>query len=248
MTVLLFFLVQGYAKLVSRYERTRLITRRHLDLYRLPRRVLGPEPARCPLPRLCLLRVGRHLQRHGGHAVLVVRQRRLLATRPVSVSSPWSASAAPSGAFVGSDIADRLLRFVDVYELLLLAAGLLVICIVITNLISLKVWGRQQIRSARPSLTDWLSERKAQKEREKLALGLLREHKYLWYIALLVLTLNLVNTNGEFILGRLVENYAQIKPRSRSPRRQRPGPLSESATLISATRAQKSLAPVTSSR
>ncbi|MEJ2086164.1 MAG: Npt1/Npt2 family nucleotide transporter, partial [Acidobacteriota bacterium] len=115
------------------------------------------------------------------------------------------------GAFVGSDIANRLMRLVSVYELLLLAAAILVICIVLTNLISLKVWGRQQIRVSQSNLQDWLKERKAQKDREKLALGLLKEHKYLWFIALLVLVLNLVNTNGEFILGRLVEKYAKAR-------------------------------------
>jgi AAA family ATP:ADP antiporter len=110
------------------------------------------------------------------------------------------------GAFVGADVSDRLMEFINVYEMLLVAAALLGGCIIITNLISLKVWGRQQIRVGQQSLESWLGERKARKEREKLAFGVLREHKYLWYIALLVLVLNLVNTTGEYILGQLVQD------------------------------------------
>ncbi len=91
--------------------------------------------------------------------------------------------------------------------MLLPAAALLGVCIVITNLISLKVWGRRQIRVSQSSLEDWLKERKARKEREKLALGLLKDHKYLGYIALMIATLNLVNTTGEYIMGSLVEDY-----------------------------------------
>jgi AAA family ATP:ADP antiporter len=109
------------------------------------------------------------------------------------------------GSFVGALLADWLLEKVNVYEMLLIAAALLGVYIVITNLISLKVWGRQQIRVGQQSLESWLGERKARKEREKLAFGVLKEHKYLWYIAMLVLMLNLVNTTGEYILGRLVE-------------------------------------------
>ncbi len=79
----------------------------------------------------------------------------------------------------------------------------------ITNLISLKVWGRQEIRVQQSGLENWLAERKERREREKLAFGVLKEHRYLWYIALVILTLNLVNTTGEYILGRLVEEHGE---------------------------------------
>ena len=206
MTVLLFFLVQGYSKLVSRYERTRLIT------------VVTSIFIACLVVFWALSRLGVPYLGYaffvfvGIFSVMVITQFWSYANDVYSNDAGKRLFALVGfggsiGAFVGSDIANRLMRLINVYELLLLAAGVLVICIVITNLISLKVWGRQQIRVSQSNLQDWLSDRKAQREREKLALGLLKEHKYLWYIALLVLVLNLVNTNGEFILGRLVEDF-----------------------------------------
>ncbi len=213
MTVLLFFLVQGYSKLVSRYERTRLIT------------VVTSIFIACLVVFWALSRLGVPYLGYaffvfvGIFSVMVITQFWSYANDVYSNEAGKRLFALVGfggsiGAFVGSDIANRLMRFVNVYEMLLLAAGILVVCIVITNLISLKVWGRQQIRVSQTNLQDWLSERKAQRDREKLALGLLKEHKYLWYIALLVLVLNLVNTNGEFILGRLVEDFGNSRVES----------------------------------
>ncbi len=210
MAVLLYPLVQGYAKLVSRYERTRLIT------------VVTSFFICCLVVFWALSRLGVPYLGYaffvwvGIFSVMVVTQFWSYANDVFSNEAGKRLFALVGfggsfGAFVGSDIANRLMRYVNVYELLLLAAGILVLCIIITNLISLKVWGRQQIRVSQSNLQDWLGERKAQKEREKLAFGLVKDHKYLWYIALLVLVLNLVNTNGEFILGRLVENFGQAQ-------------------------------------
>lgn len=206
MAFLLFFLVQGYAKLVSRYERTRLIS------------VVTSIFIACLIAFWILSRVGVPYLGYaffvwlGIFAVMVVAQFWSYANDVYSNEAgkrlfPIVGFGALFGALVGSDIADRLLQFIGVFEMLLPAAALLGACIVLTNLISLKVWGRRQIRVSQSSLEDWLQERKERKEREKLALGLLKEHRYLGYIALMVATLNLVNTTGEYIMGSLVEDY-----------------------------------------
>jgi AAA family ATP:ADP antiporter len=206
MAVLLYFVVQGYAKLVSRYERTRLIT------------VVTSIFIGCLVGFWVLSRLGVPYLGYaffvwvGIFSVMVVAQFWSYANDVYSNEAgkrlfPLVGFGGMVGAFAGADIADRLMEFFDVYEMLLLAAALLGACIVITNLISLRVWGRRQIRVSQSSLEEWLKERRARKERENLAFGLLREHKYLWYIALLVLVLNLVNTTGEYILGRLVEDF-----------------------------------------
>ncbi|MFQ5349652.1 MAG: Npt1/Npt2 family nucleotide transporter, partial [Thermoanaerobaculia bacterium] len=206
MAVLLFFLVQGYAKLVSRYERTRLIT------------VVTTIFIACLAVFWILSRLGVPYLGHaffvwvGIFSVMVVAQFWSYANDVYSNEAgkrlfPLVGFGGMLGAFVGSDVADRLLEHLGVYEMLLVSAALLAACIVITNLISLKVWGRRQIRISQSGLTEWLAERKTRREREKLAFGVLREHRYLWYIALVILTLNLVNTTGEYILGRLVEEY-----------------------------------------
>ncbi len=206
MAVLLYFLVQGYAKLVSRYERTRLIT------------IVTAIFIACLVGFWILSRLGVPYLGYaffvwvGIFSVVVVAQFWSYANDVYSNEAgkrlfPLVGFGGMLGAYVGSDIADRLLEYVGVFEMLLLAAVLLGACIVITNLISLAVWGRRQIQVSQSTLGEWLAERKAKKEREKLAFGLLREHRYLWYIALMILVLNLVNTTGEYILGRLVEDF-----------------------------------------
>ncbi len=208
MAVLLFFVVQGYAKLVSRYERTRLIT------------VVTTIFIAClagfwVLSRLAVPYLGyAFFVWVGIFSVMVVAQFWSYANDVYSNEAgkrlfPLVGFGGMLGAFVGADLADRLLDYIGVYEMLLLAAVLLGACIVITNMISLKVWGRRQIRVSQSGLEEWLKERKARKEREKLAFGVLKEHRYLWYIALIILTLNLVNTTGEYILGRLVEEHGE---------------------------------------
>ena len=208
MAVLLFFLVQGYAKLVSRYERTRLIS------------VVTTIFIACLVGFWVLSRIGVPYLGYaffvwvGIFSVMVVAQFWSYANDVYSNEAgkrlfPLVGFGGMFGAFVGADLANRLLEHIGVYEMLLLAAALLAACILITNLISLRVWGRRQIRVQQRGLEQWLAERRESQEREKLAFGVLREHRYLWYIALVILTLNLVNTNGEFILGRLVEQHGE---------------------------------------
>ena len=208
MAALLYFVVQGYAKLVSRYERTRLITL-----------VTGIFIA-CLAGFWVLSRLGVPYLSYaffvwiGMFNVMVVAQFWSYANDVYSNEAgkrlfPLVGFGVMAGAAAGADIANRLLQYFGVFELLMVTAMLLGITVFITNLISLRVWGRRQIRVSQSSLEEWLEQRKARKESEKLAFGLLREHKYLWYIALVVLTLNLVNTNGEYILGRLVEEHAE---------------------------------------
>jgi AAA family ATP:ADP antiporter len=208
MAVLLFFLVQGYAKLVSRYERTRLIT------------VVTTIFIACLAGFWVLGRLGVPYLSYaffvwiGMFSVMVVAQFWSYANDVYSNEAgkrlfPLVGFGVMTGAAAGADIADRLLQYVGVFELLLLTAALLGLTVVMTNLISLRVWGRRQIRVSQSGLEEWLAERKARKERERLAFGVLKEHRYLWYIALVVLTLNLVNTTGEYILGRLVEEHGE---------------------------------------
>ncbi len=210
MAVLLYFLVQGYAKLVSRYERTRLIT------------IVTSIFIVCLVGFWILGRVGvpylgmAFFVWVGIFNVMVVAQFWSYANDVYSNEAgkrlfPLVGFGGMLGAFFGSDLAERLLEFLGIFEMLLLAAALLGACIVITNLISLAVWGRRQIQVSQSSLAEWLAERKAKKEREKLAFGLLKEHRYLWYLALVILLLNLVNTTGEYILGRLVEDYGDTQ-------------------------------------
>jgi len=205
---LLFFLVQGYAKMVSRYERTRLIT------------VVTLIFVACLVGFWVLSRLGVPYLGYIFYVwasifnVMVIAQFWSYANDVYSNESgkrlfPIVGFGGMFGAYLGTVAAGRLVDYIGVFELLLLAAGLLGLCIVLTNMVSLKVWGRQQIRVTQSSLQDYLTNRKEKKEREKLAFHVLKDHKYILYIALLVLALNLVNSTGQYILDSLVEQDVQ---------------------------------------
>jgi ATP/ADP translocase len=153
MAVLLFFLVQGYAKLVSRFERTRLIT------------VVTSIFMACLIGFWALSRSGVPYLGYvffvwvGIFSVMVVAQFWSYANDVYSNEAgkrlfPLVGFGAVVGSFAGADVAKRLVEYVSIFELLLLAAGILGVCIAITNLISIRVWGRQQIRVSQSSLQD----------------------------------------------------------------------------------------------
>lgn len=208
MAVLLFFLVGGYAKLVSRYERTRLIT------------VVTGVFIACLVAFWAMGRAGLPYLGYaffiwvGIFSVMVVAQFWSYANDVYNNDSgkrlfPLVAFGGTFGAFAGAYIAELLLEYFSVMEMLLWAAALLVACIAITNVISRRVWGKAAMEARQRELTARArarGETGEAKEKESLGFDLLR-HKYIGFIALLVLMLNLVNTNGEYILGSLVEDY-----------------------------------------
>lgn len=210
MAFLLYFLVQGYAKLVSRYERTRLISV-------VTSVFIAMFVASWLLGRLQVPYLGYAFYVWTGiFSVMVVAQFWSYANDVYSADAgkrlfPLVGFGGMLGALFGSDLYGRLADYIGVYEIMLVSGAILGICILITNLISLKVWGRQQIRVSQSSLQDFLTERKESREREKLAFGIFKEHKYLWYIALMFMALNMINTTGEYILGSLVEKYGESK-------------------------------------
>ena len=124
---------------------------------------------------------------------------------------PLVAFGGSLGAFAGSWIADRLLDYFSVMELLLWTAALLAGCIALTDVISRKVWGKAAMEARQRELTARVQARResagSEETKESHGFDLLLRHKYVGSIALLVLVLNLVNTNGEYILGSLVEDF-----------------------------------------
>ena len=210
MAILLFFLVGGYAKLVSRYERTRLIT------------VVTGIFIGCLVSFWALGTAGVPYLGYafflwvGIFSVMVVAQFWSYANDVYTNESgkrlfPLVAFGGSLGAFAGSWIADRLLDYFSVMELLLWTAALLGVCIALTNMISRKVWGKAAMEARQRELTARVQARResagSEETKESHGFDLLLRHKYVGSIALLVLVLNLVNTNGEYILGSLVEDF-----------------------------------------
>ena len=109
------------------------------------------------------------------------------------------AFGASLGAITGSGITGLLIEPLGIYQLLLVSAGLLLIALFLTNVI--------EGRSQGPATS------KAQASAEESfgtenAFAMVIRHRYLLLIALLMLLLNWVNTTGEYILGRTVEDFA----------------------------------------
>ena len=108
------------------------------------------------------------------------------------------------GAWIGAEIASEVFGSLGAYRLMLFAAGGLVVCLLLT------LWTNRR-EAALASGTD--GERRMAEAEQPLGKAggfqLVLAQRYLLYIALLIMVLNIVNTLGEFILGSLVELQAQ---------------------------------------
>jgi AAA family ATP:ADP antiporter len=106
------------------------------------------------------------------------------------------------GAWLGAQGAERLVAVLNAspYQLQLLAAVILVVCGVL-----LVVVNRVSERRSIPEM--------AKHSEQKLAAGdgfkMVFQHRYLTWIAILIVLLNIVNSTGEFLLGDLVVHQAQ---------------------------------------
>jgi AAA family ATP:ADP antiporter len=116
---------------------------------------------------------------------------------------PIIAIGASSGAALGSAIAAVLIAPLGVYHLLLVAAAILAASLLLTNWIERHA-GRA---GARPLGAE---EKRASEEPmgRSGAFQLVLQNRYLLGIAFLMLLLNWVNTNGEYLLGRTVQAAA----------------------------------------
>jgi ATP:ADP antiporter, AAA family len=105
------------------------------------------------------------------------------------------------GAWVGAEVAAQLFGSLGPYRLMLIAAACLVVCLLLTILINRRerrVAGRDEQSKAaaeQPLGSDG-------------GFSLVLAQRYLLYIALLTVVLNLVNTLGEFLLASFVEAEA----------------------------------------
>src|SRR5437867_10213829 len=101
---------------------------------------------------------------------------------------------ASTGAILGAWLAKQLIKPLGVYQLMLVAAGILLACIALTRIVNV----RESAARSRPGAAP----------RAVVPLGteggfkLVFSQRYLMLIALLMMLLNFVNTNGEYILGK----------------------------------------------
>ncbi len=101
------------------------------------------------------------------------------------------------GAIAGSFVTGQLVKLYGPYPFMLGAAGLLGVCMLLTNVVNIREKKhRAPAAAASPSGDEPVSGRSG--------FALVFSDRYLLLIAFLMLIYNLVNTNGEYILGRTV--------------------------------------------
>ncbi|MBI3697142.1 MAG: MFS transporter [Acidobacteria bacterium] len=105
------------------------------------------------------------------------------------------------GAVAGSGIAALLVKPLGVYAMMLVAAAILLVCLILTNLVHYREKGRTKDAAVLRQVEQPLA--------RDGAFQLVFRQRYLLLIALLVLTLNLVNTNGEYMRDKVFSRAAQ---------------------------------------
>ncbi len=108
-----------------------------------------------------------------------------------------------AGAVAGSYLPKLLIDIFGLYPLLLIAAGVLLVSLLLVKLVDTREGGvhRADVQDKKAAPDDALGKEGAFK--------LVFQNKYLLMIAILILLLNWVNTTGEFILGRTVQETAE---------------------------------------
>ena len=115
------------------------------------------------------------------------------------------AFGASLGAVFGSWIDSLLIAPLGVYQLMLVAAGVLALSLLITNGVDSRERARRRAAAAAAAAAAVEDE----PLKEGGAFAMVFRTRYLLLIALLMLVLNWVNTTGEYILGRTVVSAAE---------------------------------------
>lgn len=113
------------------------------------------------------------------------------------------------GALIGGLTAFRLLGPLNAYEMMLVTAGLLVICIILTHIIHNREIKKVKMEEAKAQIPG--EEPRIEEEKPLDREGgfrLIFKNRYLVYIAFFILLLNFINSNGEFILEHVAVHSA----------------------------------------
>jgi len=110
------------------------------------------------------------------------------------------------GAIAGSFSTGQLVKAYGPYPFMLGACGLLILCMVLTNIVNLR---EKRARRAQPPAQDAAAaapppDAADDRVRGRSGFALVFQDRYLLLIGILMLVYNFVNTNGEYILGKMV--------------------------------------------
>ncbi|MBI4890687.1 MAG: MFS transporter [Acidobacteria bacterium] len=112
---------------------------------------------------------------------------------------PLIGLGASLGAWLGAVLSGRLIAKLGPYPLMLISAGLLVVCVFVTRYIH---------HAAARNHTQAESEAAEKPLGKEGGFGLIMRDRYLLLIAVVTVLLNIINTSGEFILGKIVTEAA----------------------------------------
>ncbi len=116
---------------------------------------------------------------------------------------PMIAFGATFGGYMGSKISGWIVGPLGVYQMMLVSGAFLSVCILLTFIIHKREIERKKLLR---------ETHRAETEQKPLEKGggfkLIFQKKYLLYIAVFVLLLNFVNTNGEWVLSRVANLFA----------------------------------------
>ncbi|MGD9345930.1 MAG: Npt1/Npt2 family nucleotide transporter [Candidatus Aminicenantes bacterium] len=121
---------------------------------------------------------------------------------------PIVAFGATFGAFFGSLVAGWLVEPLGLYQMMLVSGAILILCILLAWIIHLRETRKAKHTIARTDRVEFQEEDKEKPLKKGGGFKLVFKKKYLLYVAVFVLLLNFINTNGEFILGKYVETEA----------------------------------------
>jgi AAA family ATP:ADP antiporter len=121
---------------------------------------------------------------------------------------PIVAFGATFGAFFGSLVAGWLVEPLGLYQMMLVSGAILIVCILLAWIIHIRETSKSRQKISKNDHAESQEEDKDKPLRKGGGFNLVFKKRYLLYVAIFVLLLNFINTNGEFILGKYVEREA----------------------------------------
>jgi AAA family ATP:ADP antiporter len=122
---------------------------------------------------------------------------------------PIVAFGATFGGYAGGRITKSLVVPLGTFQLMLVAGGILGICILFTWIIHRREIKRNETKAVKTDQKKALGEKEQEKPLEKGgAFRLVFKSRYLLYIAFFVLMMNFINTNGVYMLDTVAEDAA----------------------------------------
>lgn len=122
---------------------------------------------------------------------------------------PLVAFGATFGGYVGGRITDQLVVPLGTFQLMLVAGGILGLCILLALIIHRREINRIEFRDAKVGEQEKIKKEDQERPLERGgAFQLVFKTRYLFYIAFFVLVLNFINTNGVYMLDTIAEGAA----------------------------------------